>query len=104
MRALTFLKLLFNIILYWIFHDIFPALPGKAEKRSIEGTLAEGTFGWPDFYNNYSWVIMSNGLKKQDSKSNRNFIVDFRNGKYQGELSERSRVPDGTGMLLNIDY
>jgi len=79
-------------------------LPEKAEKRPVEGTLAEGIFGLPDFYNNYSWVIMSNGLKKQGSKSNRNFIVDFRNGKYQGELSERSRVPYGTGMLLNIDY
>lgn len=47
---------------------------------------------------------MSNGLKKQNIKNNRNFVVDFRNGKYQGELSERNRVPDGTGMLLTINY
>ena len=47
---------------------------------------------------------MSNGLKKTAFKNNRNFVADFRNAKYQGELSQNNKLPDGTGILLNINY
>ena len=45
---------------------------------------------------------MSNGSKNQSKIINRNVIVDYRNGKYQGELSENQRLPDGLGMFLTI--
>lgn len=48
---------------------------------------------------------MSNGSQSAKEKdSHRNFVVDYRDAKYQGEISEYLRVPEGTGMLLNIDY
>ena len=40
---------------------------------------------------------MSNGEKKNNKKYQYPLLVDFRNGKYQGMLSEASRVPDGIG-------
>lgn len=31
-------------------------------------------------------------------------MVDYRNAKYQGEVSDYLKLPNGTGMLVNIDY
>ena len=48
---------------------------------------------------------MLNG-SKNESKPNNNpsTIVDYRNAKYQGEISFPERLPEGIGMLLTIDY
>jgi len=48
---------------------------------------------------------MSNGSIKPTTKTiNKNFVVDYRNAKFQGEISDYERLPDGIGMLLTIDY
>ncbi|MCB0368496.1 MAG: hypothetical protein KDD45_03410 [Bdellovibrionales bacterium] len=48
---------------------------------------------------------MLNGSKTQNNKEwQKNFIVDYRNAKYQGEISEYERIPSGLGILLSIDY
>lgn len=31
-------------------------------------------------------------------------MVDYRDAKYQGEVSDYLKLPNGTGMLMNIDY
>lgn len=48
---------------------------------------------------------MSNGSNIRKSKAtSKNFIVDYRDAKYQGEISEYERRPNGMGMLMSIDY
>lgn len=48
---------------------------------------------------------MSNGSKNTKHKLvHRNFMVDYRDAKYQGEISDYLKLPNGTGMLMNIDY
>ena len=48
---------------------------------------------------------MSNGSNIRKPKAaSKYFIVDYRNAKYQGEISEYKRLPNGMGMLMSINY
>jgi hypothetical protein len=48
---------------------------------------------------------MSNGSNIRKTKpTSKCFIVDYRNAKYQGEISEYDRLPNGMGILMTINY
>jgi hypothetical protein len=93
----------FNIILY-LYSIVYLTLVSGLHnsKKTILLALEVSSLSHFIFYNISS--KMSNGSKTNGKAVLRNYVVDYRNAKYQGELSEYERKPHGMGMLLDIDF